>query len=190
MQNIIISLGILISIIFITIFGLFISDAIQSSSLNSVRDQRVQGVQNISIQKDSGEESFVERPDIASLLGDSAQELSELEDSETVIIKKLNDGSDRSKLSNQGDIISVDYEGVLTDGTMFDNSYDRGQPFSFTLGIGQVIQGWDQGMLGLAEGDQVLLFIPSDLAYGSSGAGALIPPNTDLVFFVEIVDIN
>jgi len=89
-----------------------------------------------------------------------------------------------------GDNISVHYEGVLTDGTKFDSSLDRGQPFSFTLGEGKVIQGWEQGVLGMAIGERRKLTIPAHLGYGDSGAGALIPPGATLIFEVELLAIN
>jgi cyclophilin family peptidyl-prolyl cis-trans isomerase len=85
-----------------------------------------------------------------------------------------------------GDSITVDYVGVLTvDGTEFDNSYDRGQPITLTIGAGQVIPGWDQGLVGVTEGSRVQLDIPADLGYGEEGAGP-IPPGSALTFVVDI----
>jgi FKBP-type peptidyl-prolyl cis-trans isomerase len=89
-----------------------------------------------------------------------------------------------------GDKITVNYIGMLLDGTKFDSSIDRGQPFSLTIGIGQVIPGWDQGIIGMKVGEKRRLFVPSELAYGEQGAGSLIKPNVDLVFDVELVSIN
>ena len=76
------------------------------------------------------------------------------------------------------------------DGTVFDSSYQRNQPIDFTIGIGQVIAGWDEGILLLDEGATAKFVIPSDLAYGSSGAGGVIPPNATLIFEVELLKIN
>jgi len=87
----------------------------------------------------------------------------------------------------QNDVISVHYVGTLTDGTKFDSSIDRGEPFTFTVGIGQVIQGWDQGTLGMKVGEKRKLTIPSELAYGEQGSGSVIPPNATLIFEVELV---
>lgn len=89
-----------------------------------------------------------------------------------------------------GKNISVHYTGTLTDGTKFDSSKDRGVPFEFTLGVGQVIQGWDQGFNGMKVGGKRKLTIPASLGYGSQGAGGVIPPNATLIFEVELLDVN
>ena len=86
--------------------------------------------------------------------------------------------------------ILVHYTGKLEDGTVFDSSYDRGQPFSFQIGLRQVIEGWEQGLLGMRVGGKRTIFIPSELGYGDRGAGDLIPPNANLIFDVEIVDVQ
>lgn len=85
--------------------------------------------------------------------------------------------------------ITVHYTGWLTNGQKFDSSVDRGQPFSFTLGIGQVIQGWDQGFAGMKVGGKRKLTIPPHMGYGERGAGAVIPPNATLVFEVELLSV-
>ena len=91
--------------------------------------------------------------------------------------------------SQKGDTLSMHYTGSLTDGTEFDSSRSRG-PFEFTLGAGQVIQGWERGLEDMCVGDKRKLHIPSDLGYGARGAGGVIPPNADLVFDVELLKIK
>ena len=91
-----------------------------------------------------------------------------------------------------GDKVTVHYTGFLMDSakTKFDSSIDRGQPFAFNLGKGQVIKGWDEGIALLSVGDKATLTIPSDLAYGERGAGDVIPPNANLVFEVELISFE
>jgi len=89
-----------------------------------------------------------------------------------------------------GQTAVVQYTGWLTDGTKFDSSVDRGQPFSFPLGAGRVIQGWDQGVLGMKVGEKRKLTIAPELGYGTSGAGGVIPPNATLIFEVELLEIK
>ena len=89
-----------------------------------------------------------------------------------------------------GKTITVNYSGTLLDGTKFDSSYDRGVPFSFTLGAGEVIAGWDQGFTGMRVGGKRKLTIPSHLGYGEQGAGSEIPPNSTLVFEVELLEVE
>ena len=93
----------------------------------------------------------------------------------------------QSEKPETGKKVKVHYKGMLLDGTVFDSSYKRNQPFEFTLGIGQVIKGWDEGISLLGVGDKASFIIPSNLAYGESGAGGVIPPNATLVFEVELI---
>ena len=89
-----------------------------------------------------------------------------------------------------GQSVEVHYTGWLTDGTKFDSSHDRSDTFSFKLGAGQVIQGWDQGVAGMKVGGARKLTIPPGLGYGERGAGGVIPPNATLVFKVELISVS
>jgi FKBP-type peptidyl-prolyl cis-trans isomerase len=94
------------------------------------------------------------------------------------------------ELAVAGKTTTVHYTGQLENGTKFDSSVDRGQPFSFPLGAGRVIKGWDEGVQGMKVGGKRKLTIPSDLGYGSRGAGGVIPPNATLIFDVELLGVR
>ena len=94
----------------------------------------------------------------------------------------------KGKKAVAGQQVSVHYKGQLADGTVFDSSYKRNQPIDFQVGVGQVISGWDEGICLLHVGDKARFVIPSDLGYGSQGAGGVIPPNATLIFDVELMD--
>ncbi len=102
--------------------------------------------------------------------------------------KILQEGN--GKQATKGATVSVHYKGQLLDGTIFDSSYKRKQPIDFAIGVGQVIPGWDEGIQLLKVGDKARLIIPSNLAYGSSGAGGVIPPDATLIFDVELMDVK
>ncbi|WP_298343771.1 peptidylprolyl isomerase [uncultured Algibacter sp.] len=92
--------------------------------------------------------------------------------------------------AEKGKTVSVHYKGQLIDGTVFDSSYKRNEPIDFPLGVGQVIPGWDEGISLLNVGDKARLVIPSHLGYGSRGAGGVIPPDANLIFDVELMDVK
>jgi len=91
--------------------------------------------------------------------------------------------SDKQKLT-------MHYTGTLTDGSKFDSSLDRGRPFEFTIGVGQVIKGWDEGVIEMSKGEKAKLTISSDFGYGARGAGGVIPPNAELIFEVTLINIT
>ena len=102
--------------------------------------------------------------------------------------KILQEGS--GKNATKGSVVSVHYKGQLLDGTVFDSSYSRKQPIDFELGVGQVISGWDEGIQLLKVGDKARFVIPSNLAYGSQGAGGVIPADATLIFDVELMKVS
>ncbi|MBE2318317.1 FKBP-type peptidyl-prolyl cis-trans isomerase [Solirubrobacter sp. CPCC 204708] len=121
-----------------------------------------------------------EKPEIKTPGGEGPTEL---------VSEDLEEG--KGTAAKAGDTVQVQYSGVLySDGTPFDNSFDRGEPFEFQLGAGMVIPGWDQGVEGMKEGGRRVLTIPSDLAYGDAGAPPTIPPGATLVFVVDLEKIN
>ena len=118
----------------------------------------------------------------ASMQSGKAEGVSELQ------IEELKEGSGDEAVAGKN--VEVHYTGWLTDGTKFDSSLERGQPFVFPLGAGRVIKGWDQGVQGMKVGGKRKLTIPSHLAYGENGAGGVIPPNATLVFEVELLGVK
>ncbi len=105
-----------------------------------------------------------------------------------VTVKTLKEGT--GVASKNGDKLTVHYVGTLENGTKFDSSRDGGEPFEFTLGAGQVIKGWEVGMMGMKVGEMRKLTIPPELGYGARGAGSAIPPNATLIFEVELLKIS
>ncbi len=103
------------------------------------------------------------------------------------IVTKEGTGDSTPKI---GDSITAHYKGTLLNGTKFDSSYDRGEPFSFQVGLGRVIKGWDEAFQAMKKGEKRTLIIPSKIGYGSRGAGGSIPPNATLVFEVELIDFE
>ncbi len=101
------------------------------------------------------------------------------------IDQKVGTGS----IAQAGQTVTVHYTGWLENGTKFDSSVDRGQPFSFPLGAGRVIKGWDEGVQGMKVGGKRKLTIPANLGYGARGAGGVIPPNATLIFDVELLGV-
>lgn len=104
------------------------------------------------------------------------------------VIEDVQEGTD--KTAQKGKDITVHYTGYLTDGTVFDSSVSRGQPLTITLGVGQVIRGWDEGFDGMKEGGKRKLTIPPEMGYGARAVGGVIPANSTLVFEVELLRVH
>lgn len=90
----------------------------------------------------------------------------------------------------RGSLLVVEYEGFLEDGTKFDSSFDRGKSFQFVFGTGRVIKGWDLGLIGMREGGKRSLYVPAPLSYGERQVGDMIPPQSNLVFNVELLEVR
>ncbi|GMM31670.1 peptidylprolyl isomerase family protein [Martiniozyma asiatica (nom. inval.)] len=108
---------------------------------------------------------------------------------EQLQIEHLSGPTECARAAESGDVVAVHYTGSLIDGTEFDSSIPRQRPISFTLGSGQVIKGWDEGILGMCIGERRRLQIPPEMAYGKRGAGGVIPPDATLIFDTELVSI-
>ena len=136
--------------------------------------------------------------------GEREARLDKIKQEEEDEIKKISEGFERTKSgllykiilkgngkkAEEGKTVSVHYKGMLTDGTVFDSSYKRKEPIEFPLGRGQVIEGWDEGIQLLQEGDKARFVIPSHLAYGERGAGGVIPARATLIFDVELMKVK
>jgi FKBP-type peptidyl-prolyl cis-trans isomerase len=105
-------------------------------------------------------------------------------------LKYIDEKEGTGEEAKAGDKVEVHYTGWLKDGTKFDSSKDRGRPFSFQLGAGMVIKGWDEGVAGMKVGGKRTLIIPPELGYGARGAGGVIPPNAELKFEVELLNVK
>jgi len=141
----------------------------------------------ILISRDKQEDETFELTYIDQSIEEENNNTQSMEDQE-LKIEVLQEGTGEE--AKNGDNVSVHYVGTLQDGTKFDSSIDRGTPFSFDLGAGKVIKGWDLGVSGMKIGEKRKLTIPSDLAYGDDGIPNVIPPKATLIFEVELLDIN
>ena len=104
----------------------------------------------------------------------------------TYIVTKQGDGEP----VRAGQTVIVNYTGLLTNGAIFDSSLTRNEPLSFPVGVGMVIKGWDEGLQQLRVGDHAILTIPPEIAYGSAGAGGVIPPDATLIFIIEVLGVE
>lgn len=135
--------------------------------------------------EDNSSAAAVVKADGAQMEQTLADSINAVGDLESIIVDDVVIGD--GEAVEKGDSVSVHYVGTLQNGQAFDSSYGKG-PYTFTVGAGKVIKGWDEGLLGMKEGGQRILVVPSSFAYGSEGYGP-IPPNATLVFSIELIDI-
>ena len=166
------------------------------------QDDVLEGIEIISVGDEASNFAAVEA--FRTFEGSREKRIAEQKASMEAAMEKLAAGFDKTESglrykviqngngskAEKGKTVSVHYNGQLVDGTVFDSSYKRNQPFDFPLGLGQVIPGWDEGIQLLKVGDKARFVIPSDLAYGSAGAGGVIPPDATLIFDVELMDVK
>ncbi len=145
----------------------------------------------VSSEPANSQQNIIDQPNTAQpqpALNQETPNFAEIKDTGSLQAIVLTEGTGATVAA--GDTVAVHYTGWLTSGTKFDSSLDRGQPFSFQVGTGSVIAGWDQGVAGMKVGEKRRLVIPSELGYGAAGAGAAIPPNSTLVFDVQLLGIQ
>ena len=162
-------------------------------------------IQNITIERvGTNAESWDAKAAFEFFINEKKAQLKAVQEAAVNDLEKLTDGMEQTdsglyyKINREGSgdypskgkNVSVHYRGMLLDGTVFDSSYQRNEPIVFPLGMGQVIKGWDEGIALLKRGSSAKLVVPSELAYGSKGAGGVIPPDASLIFGVELIDFR
>ncbi len=172
MREIIVSFGVIVVCVVVLVVSQF------TNQPNAIADRLTQNQPQIA--------QVTEKPTPSNTMSDDDNKVVTTASGLQYVV--LNEGTGATPKTGQ--TVVVHYTGTLEDGTKFDSSRDRGQPFSFKLGVGQVIKGWDEGLSTMKVGDRRQLTIPPELGYGARGAGGTIPPNATLIFDVELLKIS
>lgn len=172
MREIIVSFGVIVVCVVVLVVSQF------TNQPNAIADRLTQNQPQIA--------QVTEKPTPSNTMSDDDNKVVTTASGLKYVV--LNEGTGAAPKTGQ--TVVVHYTGTLEDGTKFDSSRDRGQPFSFKLGVGQVIKGWDEGLSTMKVGDRRQLTIPPELGYGARGAGGTIPPNATLIFDVELLKIS
>ncbi|MFH1832690.1 MAG: FKBP-type peptidyl-prolyl cis-trans isomerase [Candidatus Levyibacteriota bacterium] len=177
---------IIFSIIILIIAGLLIREQILNRIQNSGQTLGEVTLPSPIKSQPTTAQNSVSIPSPTQVLADSAMQSAS--SASTLKIQDIKIGT--GKEAKTGDTILINYTGTLTDGKKFDSSYDTGKPIEVQIGVGNVIKGWDMGVIGMKVGGQRRLIIPPNLGYGPQGIRDVIPPNATLIFDLELVDVK
>lgn len=186
MREILISLGVIVAC------GLLLVVAQLTSGNSSALADELSKTQAAVVAPATSDHPVVNDPKLIAMNSDSESEQTTGKNAVTTAsgLKYIEIKEGDGATPQRGQTVVVHYTGTLEDGTKFDSSRDRNQPFSFKLGVGQVIKGWDEGLSTMKVGGRRQLIIPPELGYGPRGAGGVIPPNATLIFDVELLRIS